>query len=534
MSKTAIYLRQSLDRDRTKVSVDYQRKGLRKLCADRPGWDDPVEYLDRNVSASAKRTATGKRSAVRPAFAELCEDIRNGVVRRVAVWDLDRLYREPRELEDFIDLAEEFHVDLANVSGDVDLSTPSGRMFARMKGTVSKYEVEQKAVRQKAANAERARRGKAWVTRPFGYTMKVDKDAAVERAQKRAYALAKEADLSDADARAAAEAAGKARAAKWNPVTDATSNEIVEHEAAAIRTACRDLLNGATLWSIANQWNSQGLTTSKGYTWTGGQVRQVLLRPRNAGLAVYDVHATRGTAANVHARVLEGVETEWKPLVSYDVWESVCKLLSDPKRHTGKSPGRKYLLSGVALCGECGKPIGTTVRGTRTGNKRAVYQCKRLGCMKIARAINPTDEFVIGVVTERLSRPDAAKVFARPSVDVEALNTAADAQRAIIAQTREDYLDGLISARDRNARIERAEAKLAAINDKLLPARMSGDLKNLLGNPHAAEEFDALPFDRQRGVIDRVAVVTINRQKPGGRFDPDAIVVDFERARTAA
>src|SRR6202008_4986934 len=114
--KTAVYLRQSLDRDLTKVSIDYQREHLHKLCASKVGWDDPVEYVDRNVSAT-----TGRREA----YEGLCEDIRNGVIGRLAVWDMDRLHRQPRELEDFIDLAEKHGVDLANVGGDVDLSSAS-------------------------------------------------------------------------------------------------------------------------------------------------------------------------------------------------------------------------------------------------------------------------------------------------------------------------------------------------------------------------------------------------------------------------
>ena len=115
--KTAIYLRQSLDRDQNKLAVDRQREDLLKLCAAK-GWDDPVEYLDNNVSAN-----TGRRHA----YQDLCNDIRDGVINRVAVWDLDRLHRQPIELESFIDLADQHHVELASVGGDVDLSTPSGQ-----------------------------------------------------------------------------------------------------------------------------------------------------------------------------------------------------------------------------------------------------------------------------------------------------------------------------------------------------------------------------------------------------------------------
>ena len=37
--KTAIYLRQSLDRDENKLAIDRQREACMKLCR-RKGWDD--------------------------------------------------------------------------------------------------------------------------------------------------------------------------------------------------------------------------------------------------------------------------------------------------------------------------------------------------------------------------------------------------------------------------------------------------------------------------------------------------------------
>ncbi len=451
----AYYLRQSLDRDLTKVSIAYQREGLRKLC-DAKGWDAPVEYLDRNVSAT-----TGRR----PAYEDLCRDIAGGVVKRVAVWDMDRLHRQPRELEDFIDLAERHGVELANVGGDVDLSTPSGRMFARMKGTVAKYEVEQKSVRQKAANAERAKNGKPWVQRSFGYD----------------------------------------------------GNTIVPKEAAAIRKACHALLNGATLWSIAKDWNAKGLKTSKGYLWEGSKVRQTLLRPSIAGLAVHD------------GAILDGATPAWKPIVDRDTWESVRKYLADPKRFTGRSMGRKHLLSGIANCGECGKRMGTVAKPTKSGTKRIAYQCKNMGCMRIVRDLARTDELVIGVITERLADPEAARKLGKPTVDTKVLHDQIDTLRKLITATREEYNEGLINARDRNARIERTLEKLSPLEDKLLGSHMSRDVKDLAGKPDAADRFEALPLDRRRGVIDTLTTVTIRRQaKAGGRFERKAITIDWK------
>ena len=288
-------------------------------------------------------------------------------------------------------------------------------------------------------------------------------------------------------------------------------DEIVEGEAEAICKASRDLLNGASLWSIAQQWNAEGLTTVKGYTWTGGTVRQVLSRARNAGLQVYD------------GEILEGVEASWPAIVERDVWEAVCTVLADPKRHTGKSPGRKHLLSGIAICDECKRRMGTTMRKTKSGN-RPVYQCKHMGCMKLVRGVAETDRLVIDVITRKLA--ETPEIFAKPTVDVAALRAQADALHKLITKAEDEYDEGIIGGRDLKRRRDKANEKLAVINDKLLGTHMSRDAKDLAGKPDAYKRFMALPLDRRRGVIDTTATVTIHRQRKGGRFDPAAITIE--------
>ena len=377
---------------------------------------------------------------------------------------MDRLHRQPVELEAFMKLVERHSVELANVGGHVDLSTPEGQLQARTRGNVAAFETAIKSRRQKRANLQRAEAGKPWSQRSFGYD----------------------------------------------------GNTIVPKEAAAIRKACHALLNGATLYSIAKDWNEQGLKTSKGYEWQGSQVRQLLLRPSIAGLAVHN------------GDILDGVKPAWKPIVDRDTWESVRKYLSDPKRFIGRSTARKHLLSGIAYCGECSKRMSTVAK-PKNGAKRVVYQCKNMGCMKIVRDLTRTDELVVGIITERLADPAAARKLSKPTVDTKKLHEQIDTLRKLITATRDEYNEGLIDARDRNARIERTLAKLSPLEDKLLGSHMSRDVKDLAGKPDAADRFDALPLDRRRGVIDTLTVVTINRQlKPGGRFDPTAITVDWK------
>ena len=176
--------------------------------------------------------------------------------------------------------------------------------------------------------------------------------------------------------------------------------EIVEREAEAIRSACTALLNGASLHSIAREWNATGLYTVKGGFWSHTTARQVLGSPRNAGLQAY------------HGEVLEGVKTTWPAIVERDVWESVRKLLADPKRHSGQTPGRKHLLRSLALCGVCGGPILAMTNSARNGGRHFIYACRRSGCMRVARDLAKTDEYVVGRITHRLAQPDAASVLA--------------------------------------------------------------------------------------------------------------------------
>ena len=95
-----------------------------KLC-EAKGWT-PVEYVDNDTSAT-----NGKH---RPAYEKMLTDIREGAVGAVVCWDLDRLHRRPIELESFMALADEKHLALATVSGDVDLSHRAGPSGGAVEG----------------------------------------------------------------------------------------------------------------------------------------------------------------------------------------------------------------------------------------------------------------------------------------------------------------------------------------------------------------------------------------------------------------
>ena len=96
-------------------------------------------------------------------------DIADGTLGAVVAWDLDRLHRRPIELEAFMSLADDKHLALATVSGDVDLSTAQGRLVARLKGSVAAHEIEHKKARQIRAAQQKAERGEPNWSQAFGY-----------------------------------------------------------------------------------------------------------------------------------------------------------------------------------------------------------------------------------------------------------------------------------------------------------------------------------------------------------------------------
>lgn len=65
-------------------------------------------------------------------------DLAEGLIDGGIVYDLDRLHRQPAELEEFFAICDRAGVDkLASVAGDVDLATHDGRFHARILGAVS-------------------------------------------------------------------------------------------------------------------------------------------------------------------------------------------------------------------------------------------------------------------------------------------------------------------------------------------------------------------------------------------------------------
>jgi len=443
-----IYVRISQDRDGRALGVARQEEDCRALCA-RRGWTVAKVYADNDVSAT-----TGKR---RPAYAAMLADIKGGQINAVAVWDLDRLHRRPIELEDFIDLADRHGVDLGSVGGDVDLSTPGGRLQARIMGAVARNEMEVKSARTKRAQLQAAQQGR-WLggVRPFGFEV------------------------------------------------DGTT--LRPTEAAEIVRLVDALLAGDSLAGLVRDLNARGVRSTRGKPWSYTTLRQVIRRPRNAGLSDY------------HGEILG--PARWPAIVDEGRWRGARALLADPARRTSRSNRVRWLLAGLARCGICGE----TVKSARAGS-RTVYRC-RTG-KHLARAAVPVDALVDAVVVGRLQQPDAAALLGGADApDQAALHLDRAALTARLDEVACAFADGSITAAQLRAATSALRGKVAAVETAMAASNRGNVLGDLVGGSNVEAVWAKLPLARRRAVVDLLIEVTLLPSgRRGNRFDPTLVSI---------
>jgi site-specific DNA recombinase len=285
-TRAVVYLRISLDREMDGLAIDRQREDCEAIAADR-GWQVVDTYVDQSRSAY-------DRNVKRPGYDQMVADYEAGRFDAIVCWDLDRFTRQPRQLEDWIEAAEERGLELVTANGEADLATDSGRLFARIKVSVNRAEMERKAARQRRAGKQRAEHGKSPKgVRPWGYDF---------------------------------------------------DGSVIPDEAKVVQDMFTAFLRGESLRGIVARLNAEGVPTRRGRPWVPSSVVGILRNPRYAGLRRYN-----GVTLEVRG--------QWEPIVSEDVWRAAQSILDDPRRKHGKGTDRKYLGSSLYLCDACDRPM---------------------------------------------------------------------------------------------------------------------------------------------------------------------------------
>jgi DNA invertase Pin-like site-specific DNA recombinase len=454
--RAAIYTRISKDTEGTELGVQRQEQDCRRE-AERRDWDVVQVYTDNDVSAT--------RSKVRPEYQRMIRDIESGHIQAVVVWAVDRLTRTPRELEDIIDLADKRGLLFANVGGTIDLGTPEGRAMARQMGTFARLEVENQARRLRRKFQEKAEKGEPHGYSPYGYRRVDGRDV---------------------------------------PSDD---------EAAIVRECARRILARESLRSVCADLNLRGVPAPKSEKWNTTIMRQILLRPSNAGL-------------RTHRGLIVGPSTT-VPIIDQDTHAQLVALLTDPTRrdnHAGPTP--KYLLAGIARCGRCGGRMRRTVGRMEKGKRQPpAYQCSE--CFRVRRRQDLVDAVVEGVIVARLSRPDAVELFAvGDSSVVDECRQEIATLDAKLETAADQFADDAITA----TQLKRITAGLRERRDKAvkrLDAAKPRTILTDLAGPEADKRWTALPLAAKREAVELLLRVTVLPSGPGQRFDPSSVQIEW-------
>jgi DNA invertase Pin-like site-specific DNA recombinase len=174
----AAYLRRSyVDPDSPgDISREAQRVTVRTLAAGDGHNGDLVEYDDWGVSADVAK------SAKRTAYARLLADMEAGNVSAVYAFDVDRLYRDPRDLIRLQDAAQAHRVRIVTTAGPLaigDGDDPSAEAFAFIGSIFGRMELQKAKKRARATREVRRERGDAFGHAPYGYRRAREADGRV-------------------------------------------------------------------------------------------------------------------------------------------------------------------------------------------------------------------------------------------------------------------------------------------------------------------------------------------------------------------
>lgn len=304
---------------------------------------------------------------IRPIFEGALRDLKAGHAPNgerldgLMVYDIDRLTRDPRHLEDAIEVVEQYHRPIIDITGSLDLLTDNGRAMARVITAMNNK-----------SSADTSRRVKR--------KHKAMQTAGIPTGGPRPYGWQK----------------------------DRRTQEPTE--AKHLRDAAERMITGAAVWStIVAEWNRSGICSASGKKWTLQTLRQVLSNPRICGyrtqyLIEFDpeTQAERRRAIPVYDDEGKPVKGQQEPILTVEQWEAITYLIDNaPARGSGRNT-RVYLLSGTLRCGKDG--CGTKLRAMKAspGRKKPegyfTYMCpsavKGPGCGGVAINGEEADELV--------------------------------------------------------------------------------------------------------------------------------------------
>lgn len=456
-SRAAIYARISSDPSGKALGVQRQLEDCREQ-AERHGIGVAEEYVDNDVSAYSGKA--------RPAYERMLADIRDGLRDAVIVYNLDRLTRRPIELEEFHAACTTAGLrTVITVTAELDMSNDDGLFVARLMSAVAAKESARKSERVRRKMRQNAEMGlpAGGGNRPYGY----ESDRMTIRAG----------------------------------------------EAEIVREVVDRFLAGESPRSLAADLQAREVATSTGSPWRSTTIRNLLLRPRIAGLREY-----RGDIIGSAA---------WPGIITTEQFERVQSELKR-RAQSGRRAPRRYLLSGLLRCGKCGGKLYSSAR-----ENRRRYVClsgpDHRGCGRLMVEASRVEEWLTAAVLYRLDTPDMDAVLTgQREQDERYSGLASERERlqARMTELSEMFAAGEVSRMEWKAARDPLEAAMTAVDQQLTRTSHNSPLAQIVGHGAALRDgWESLNLERQHAIVRAVLdYATIMPAAVRGHFDSNRIV----------
>jgi site-specific DNA recombinase len=452
--RAGIYARIASDREGDGLGVARQIKDCERL-AELRGWPIADRYVDDDVSAY-----NGK---LRPQYRRMLDDLRTGTINAVLVYHLDRLHRQPKELEEFFDVCKEAGVDdLATVTGRIDLADSDGQFQARILGAVAKKDSDDKSRRIRRKHEEIAAGGgvSGGGSRPYGY----ESDKVTVRPA----------------------------------------------EAAIVKESAKRLLAGEPVRSIARDLNERSVPSATGGQWSPQSLRRMLAAPRISGQRAH------------HREIV--AKAVWPAIITPDEGAAIRSILSNPERRTNKA-ARRYLLGGLLVCRHCGERLVARPRSGGKRRYACAKGPGFAGCGKTYINADDVERFVTEAVLHRLESAalqQALERRQRKAPDAQRWLEEIEQARAQQVELADAYGNREISMDELRAARKPIEQRVNHARKQLSKLTRSTVLDRYIGNGAGLRaEWDSLDLSQQHAIVAAVVdSVTVGPARRGyNRFD---------------
>jgi site-specific DNA recombinase len=435
-----------------------RRLGVQRQEEDCRALAEHLGYDVADVYVENDTGASSRSRKPRPQFEQLMTLARSGHYDAVISYSSSRLTRRPLENELLIALYEKHGVLIhyANTN-DNDLSTARGRRRARDDAARDAEEVEELAERVSRTALQRAEEGREnGGTRPYGWSAE-----------------------------------------------DRTRLDPREH-AVIVEMADRALA-GESLRSIAADLNTRGIPTVKGATWSSTAIKGILTNPRLVARRIYkgeDVGAA-----------------SWEPALPRATFDRLYLLLTDPARRVAMSNKVRNLLTGIAVCGECGQPVASKMQ-IRDGRRRRRYYCADCN---LYRTQDPIDAMVEAAAVEYLRTlgPEPER-----GTDPEVIRRIETLRQKIQDTQTVFAADDEMTAADLVETLRPLKEQLRFEERKVRRKSRSPEVTEASG-VDAERKWRGLPLGTQRLIVSELLEVRLLRNVRGRRgFDPSTVVLN--------